>query len=704
MAVTSYPGTVTPLRGLGAFSEAERDVFWGREAETGELARLVTGDGYRAGLLHGEPGVGKTSLLCAGLIPHLQDHGVVALLCEDNTQPAASLARAFTRATNKAPRDGESPVVFLARTVAEALRGQQYLFILDDIDAALATRDETVIGELADVFARVVTRSGGRARFLFCSESSELHRFGNLERRTGSLFPPSSRLELEAFSADQAAVVLDRMGSISGLTSDTQLTRFIAEGLNHGGPVTAAELQIAALAMRDLGANNGAAIDAIGGPSELGNAWLVHAAKQTGDERAALRLLAQLAQGKGKANLDADWITDRANLPAAFTTTALNALSEHGVVTMSHRTDDSEKPRYRLAHQVLAPTVRALAAPAQAAAQRAFELLGSKSQTRGRLTMREWYEVKRQRIEPANPNERAVIDRTKRFATIALGLAVAIPIVLLIIIYISNSGRYYFDVTGQTGAERVVVRDGRPGLSMFHWLGFGDVVADTGFDRKMVADGAWGDLTSEDITFDGGELAEKSLSIVEPKRAALINYAIDGGESALDTLLEDHRGPAERPLPDTLALGRRPATACRSPIGAITPPTRPIRLGSTSRSLRCPAATWSATRLDDDVEGRGLAIGSGAESPRGGRHRRPRSGRRRRHPHADRAERETTVHRPHSTETHGASRSATAPPRTSAILQSRAYPLWDSVVPAVGQLGGIRRVSSRRWPRSPGSP
>src|SRR5215467_8026436 len=122
VAVATYPGTVSPLRGLDPFGEAERDVWHGRESERDDIARMVTMDGFRAGLLFGEPGAGKTSLIRAGLIPHLRDHGTVALACEDLTQPAASFAAGLS-AFGIQPTAHEVPVMFAARAVASAVAG-----------------------------------------------------------------------------------------------------------------------------------------------------------------------------------------------------------------------------------------------------------------------------------------------------------------------------------------------------------------------------------------------------------------------------------------------------------------------------------------------------------------------------------------------------------------------------------------------------
>src|SRR5258706_15760714 len=121
--LTTYPGTVTPLRGLAPYIESERDVFFGRDTERDTMTRLVTQVGVRACLLYGEPGAGKASLLRAGLAPHLRDHGVVALTCDDITQPTAGFSRAVATATGVAARADEKPIDYLVRVVSQAMAG-----------------------------------------------------------------------------------------------------------------------------------------------------------------------------------------------------------------------------------------------------------------------------------------------------------------------------------------------------------------------------------------------------------------------------------------------------------------------------------------------------------------------------------------------------------------------------------------------------
>ena len=53
---------------------------------------MVTADTFRAGLIFGEPGVGKTSILHAGVIPALRERRVLVMVCRDLGAPAQSFA------------------------------------------------------------------------------------------------------------------------------------------------------------------------------------------------------------------------------------------------------------------------------------------------------------------------------------------------------------------------------------------------------------------------------------------------------------------------------------------------------------------------------------------------------------------------------------------------------------------------------------
>jgi len=540
MAVATYPGTVSPLRGLDPFGEAERDVWQGREAERDGLAKLVSDTNFRAGLLFGEPGVGKTSLVRAGLIPHLRDHGVVALACEELASPAASFAAGLS-AFGIQPNAGEAAIPFITRAVSNAVAGQQFLFIVDDID--IACQDDRITTEISELFAKVVSRSAGRARFLFVCASERLNTLGALERRTGSLFPPSNRFELPRLAAQPAAVILDRVLSLSGVAADPQLAEAVVRGLDNGHGVLTADLQIAAMAMRDLRITNLAALKKLGGASELEQAWLHDACRATGNERSALRLCAELAAG-AHGPIAAEQIIRRTNIDPSFAQSAFGVLENRGVIVRG----DMEASTWMLRHEVLTPRIRVLGAPARAAARRAFDLLGSKIQGNARLTLLELYSLRHEGIEPSSPAEVDVVQRSKRHYLMVAGAIAAVPLVILIAILISMRGRVFFDLEPAPGGDHVLVRGGRSGLSSFGWLpgsGYGRVVADTGLTRAMVAPEMWSKIADHDLGSAKGDWDAELKSIMAPHLAALVDYATTGSHPALDALRKAAKDPED---------------------------------------------------------------------------------------------------------------------------------------------------------------
>jgi DNA-binding MarR family transcriptional regulator len=537
VTVATFSGFASPVRGLAPYTEAERDVFFGRDRDRDELVRMVTADGFRAGLVYGETGVGKTSLLRAGVIPHLRDHGVIVSICEDASQPAESLA-AGLGAAGLSANPGEAAVAFLARAVSSALAGQQFVFVLDDADQHCTA--DARIAEIGELFARVVTRSGGRARFLFACAAEQVHLLGHLERRTGSLFPPPSRHELMRLPVTEATSVLDRMLSLAGITADAPLAEAIASGLGRGGPVLPADLQLAAIAVRDLAIASPAALAKLGGAGELERAWLEHACRATGNERLGLRMVAELATAEAPPRT-ATWVADRMGEDATRASAMLATLEERGVL----RTVTGDGGGLVLRHPVLAPRVRELTAPARAAARRAYDLLGSKTASRARMSWRELRALRAEGIAPMTADEKAVVSRSKRFYWTIAGAIAAAPIAVCILVWFTMRGRTYFDIDHRPGGDRIVVRGGRAGLRAFHWLPggrFGAVLADTGLSRAMVAPAAWAEIADHDHG-GGGDWADDLSTIAAPQLAGLIDYASTGDGAALTRLGKAAREP-----------------------------------------------------------------------------------------------------------------------------------------------------------------
>ncbi|MFA1539806.1 nSTAND1 domain-containing NTPase [Actinomadura monticuli] len=112
MTALAPPDGRRPFVGESAFGEQDAPIFHGRAAEERRVAELWTESRFT--VLHGGAGVGKTSLLCAGVIPALKAEGAhvlpaadishrpsfpLAALPEHNVFRLAVLASWYTRAS-----------------------------------------------------------------------------------------------------------------------------------------------------------------------------------------------------------------------------------------------------------------------------------------------------------------------------------------------------------------------------------------------------------------------------------------------------------------------------------------------------------------------------------------------------------------------------------------------------------------------------
>jgi Novel STAND NTPase 1 len=153
-----------PWLGLASFTEETRSFFFGRDEEVAELARRV--QRKLLTILFGKSGLGKTSILRAGLVPRLREHGYCPVYvridyARDTPEPAEQIKEAIRRAAAAA---GQWSQVGVA---AEGESLWEFLHHRDDVlrDASGATLTPLLIfDQFEELFTLAQSDEFGRAR------------------------------------------------------------------------------------------------------------------------------------------------------------------------------------------------------------------------------------------------------------------------------------------------------------------------------------------------------------------------------------------------------------------------------------------------------------------------------------------------------------------------------------------------------------
>ncbi len=163
------PGVATvdernPWLGLASFTEETRAYFFGRDEEVGELARRV--QRKLLTVLFGQSGLGKTSILRAGLAPRLRSQGYCPIYVridygKESPEPAEQIKQAISRTARRSGQWTQAGVAVEGESLWEFLHHRDDV-LRDESGATLIPL--LIFDQFEEIFTLAQSDEFGRAR------------------------------------------------------------------------------------------------------------------------------------------------------------------------------------------------------------------------------------------------------------------------------------------------------------------------------------------------------------------------------------------------------------------------------------------------------------------------------------------------------------------------------------------------------------
>jgi hypothetical protein len=413
-AAPARPPRTAPYQGLQPFAEGDAAFFFGRDTErTILVANLMAA---RLTLVYGESGVGKSSILRAGVVHHLREQEraagdagetprlLVVYVEEWSGDPVARLldrvAEEVARTLGREGPTPEEPPSGLAGSLAAwtARWNLDLLVILDQFEEYfLYHPDEDGPGTFAVEFPQAVNRSDLPASFLVGIREDALAKLDRFKGSIPNLFENYVRIRHLHASRAEAAILgplarlSERSPGVAPLTADPELVRRVLEGVQVGKVVLASvgrgatddpgqqdardppiETPYLQMVLTRLWAEEAAegsrrlrlaTLEALGGPQRIVRAHLDEALDRLPAEQreVAARVFHHLVTATGtKIAHSATDLADYTGLPEDQVRAVLDRLSAPDtriLRTVAAPSGQDGEPRHEIFHDVLAPAI-----------------------------------------------------------------------------------------------------------------------------------------------------------------------------------------------------------------------------------------------------------------------------------------------------------------------------------------------------------
>ena len=361
------------FRGLLPFQEADRNRFYGRETDTVALFEMIRHGDFRFGVLFGESGSGKTSLIRAGLVPKLWDEGYVPIYCRSYKDPLAAALEECRRRGAVQSEQGEPPAEYLRRAAREF--EATLVIVCDQFEEFFVShRSREAREPFLTFIAACHDDSTLPLKFLAAMRSDFLYLISS--ELGGRIHEPlmSSRLyHLRDFDQAQALAIIEKSARKAGLPIEDGLSRLVARDLVSGDIVSPSELQIVGERLQSKRIYTVQAYRQAGGKEALVHSFLEDVIRAAGDADGARLLLRSLiSEENTRVTLTVDQIAKRTQRNEA---TVIRSLNQFVGARLVREIQEDEPWRYELMHEYLIEKINHITGKVMDATQRANRLL-----------------------------------------------------------------------------------------------------------------------------------------------------------------------------------------------------------------------------------------------------------------------------------------------------------------------------------------
>ncbi|MBV8719809.1 MAG: hypothetical protein JOZ65_32445 [Chloroflexi bacterium] len=270
------------------------DELWGREDDVRRIRGVIRDEEFRCGLVLGEAGSGRTSLLRAGLLTYLQDDAHFRwMYVRTQSKPLADQLASTPVRPTPTPAWAATDLQELARAVQAENR--RLLVIFDDFDT-LWTQPNQSAGALEQLQSlKPYVESNLAVSFLFVIREDLLESLHDVERIL-NVIPTKYRFEVRRFEPEVARTVLSRLVQRDEAQLEPGLIERIVRDLTFQDGVCPAELQVVGTWLKERRVLGVPKYDRLGAAPGVLSAVIREKLVASTDETVARIVLARLAQ------------------------------------------------------------------------------------------------------------------------------------------------------------------------------------------------------------------------------------------------------------------------------------------------------------------------------------------------------------------------------------------------------------------------